>query len=52
MKLVILGVLARLFGIQFKVDGIPYGATKTDPLRSTSQRICSAATPTREQQGE
>lgn len=41
MKLALLSLLGRLLGVHFKVDGMPYGATKFEPDRSTSQRSSS-----------
>jgi hypothetical protein len=45
MRLKLLAAMARLLGIQFKVDGMPYGATTTDSRCSTNPHSHSCTQP-------
>lgn len=37
MRIKILGFLAKLMGVQFKIDGFPYGATKSAQVHLTNR---------------
>ncbi|WP_434939168.1 hypothetical protein ACRWQN_17640 [Shewanella sp. HL-SH8] len=43
MKIRILAFFAKLMGIQFKIDGFPYGATKSDEREQQKQLIGSSS---------
>ncbi|MGI2111842.1 hypothetical protein ACRN9C_21015 [Shewanella frigidimarina] len=42
MKIRVLAFFAKLMGIQFKIDGFPYGATKSAQVRLTNPRSQSS----------